>query len=170
MNRRSILKGIGAALGLAIADPAEALWKPGKLISIPKTVVPMTTVEHFHTFNYDFLMNGNDRALSEAEFARRFYEPGRKYLLETLKQAGLEKAELVSMGVAPGMVYHREIRDGRGRPFRVIAGFNPSQGDYGCIQVQVKTQEFRPREENMALIHSVDQRFAGVIREWKGRV
>jgi hypothetical protein len=39
MNRRLFLGALGAAVAGAVLDPERALWKPGKLISIPKPSV-----------------------------------------------------------------------------------------------------------------------------------
>src|SRR4051812_10653201 len=47
MNRRGFLSGLLAAAAGATLDPEQALWKPGKLISVP----PRVHVPRIHTLH-----------------------------------------------------------------------------------------------------------------------
>ncbi|MCE5309586.1 MAG: hypothetical protein LLG20_18275 [Acidobacteriales bacterium] len=70
INRRLFLSTLFGTAAVA-ADPERALWKPGKLISIP----PLVHVPKWHQFWLAHTIEAGDLQISREVFDQRYLEP-----------------------------------------------------------------------------------------------
>ena len=118
-GRRGFLKlsGIGA---VAAADPEQLLWRPGKLISIPKPFTPIQT-------GGDFILHPDDCKLDAAEIEMGYIRPAMICIAERIDYKGYRNFKLAPLPLPRGVDFSQHIqRDemkGRG-PVRHIKAYD----------------------------------------------
>lgn len=89
LNRRGFLGLLAGAAAGATLDPERLLWVPGKkLISIPKPKQPLLTlIEISHYGNARLVVKADQKYLSAAFPAKKFYSVGGQYVFPALDKS-----------------------------------------------------------------------------------
>lgn len=112
MNRRAFLSSLAAITAGATLDPERLLWRPGKLISIPR---PHKTYHLMRNFDVNSKFLDDEVGLLSAEILRKYnvYE----FSALPLPATGIARSTMVKNGV----------------PVRVVAAYDVYAGYLGRV-------------------------------------